>query len=110
MINESAVIWITDKIGVVPEEYQGKWSLKTVQKYQFQGQEKVSYDWVHREKWNPDTRKREMPAKANAAMGVYLGSKEQAVKALDAMLGLITGYGSGEGLGKDGQDGSGVPF
>jgi hypothetical protein len=83
---QDKVIWITDKAGVVPEEYNGKWSLKAVQKYTSQGAEKVSYDWVHKEKWNPETRQREMPAKANAAMGVYLGSKDQAIKALESML------------------------
>lgn len=80
------VIWITDKNGVVAEEYQGKWSLKAVHKYESQGQEKVSYDWVYREKWNPETRKREIPAKANCAQGVFLGDLPQAIKILESVL------------------------
>jgi len=86
MIDESAVIWITDKAGVVIEDYKGVYSLKAVQKYQSQGKEKFSYDWVRRETWNKDTRKREVPEKVNAAMGVSLGDKEQAIQALTSIL------------------------
>ena len=102
-LNESAVIWIDDKNGVVVEEYKGKYSIKAVQKYQSQGSEKISYDWVKRDQWNPETRKRETPAKANAAMGVSLGEKEQAISSL---LGLLKSLGWVE----SGSTGGDVPF
>jgi hypothetical protein len=101
-LNESAVIWIDDKNGVVIEEYKGVYSIKAVQKYQSQGGEKISYDWVRRETWNKDTRKREVPEKVNAAMGVSLGDKEQAISSLKA---LLAGLGVEPDLGE-----GGVPF
>jgi len=89
-LTPNAVIWIDDKNGITIEEYKGKYSIKAVQKYQSQGAEKVSYDWVKRDTWNKETRTRETPAKANAAMGVSLGDKDQAIQALTS---LLTGLG-----------------
>jgi hypothetical protein len=101
-LTPNAVIWIDDKNGITIEEYKGKYSIKAVQKYQSQGSEKISYDWVKRDQWNPETRKRETPAKANAAMGVSLGEKDQAVASLKALL---------AGLGVESDSGeAGVPF
>ena len=97
------IIWITDKIGVTLEEYKENYSIKAVQKYTSQGQEKVSYDWVKKDTWNKDTRQRETPPKANAAMGVYLGDKEQAIKALESLL-FSLGVAAPAGEGQD------VPF
>jgi len=97
MINESAVIWIDDKNGITIEEYKGKYSIKAVQKYQSQGSEKISYDWVYKQTWNPETRQRTLPAKANAAMGVSLGEKEQAIASLKALLaGLVVAPEAGD--------------
>jgi hypothetical protein len=99
----NAVIWITDKAGVVLEEYQGKYSLKVVQKYQSQGQEKVSYDWVKRDTWNPENRTRETPAKANAAMGAYLGNRDQAAQVLQK---ILDGLGQERKVGEEEE----IPF
>lgn len=85
------IIWTGDKTGVVLEEYNGKFSLKAVQKYTSQGDEKVSYDWVRRETWNKDTKKREIPEKVNATMSVYLGDKAKAIKALGEFLRQLGG-------------------
>ena len=85
------IIWITDKTGVTLEEYNGKFSIKSVQKYQSQGQDKVSYDWVRRETWNKETRKREIPEKVNAAMGVFLGEKDQAIESIQSILDQLIG-------------------
>jgi len=109
MIDESAVIWITDKAGVVIEEYKGVYSNKAVQKYQSQGAEKVSYDWVKRDTWNKETRTRETPAKANAAMGVSLGDKEQAIASLYRLLKDL-GHEKTDPVPKGVDDPDGVPF
>lgn len=100
-LTPNAVIWITDKAGVVIEEYNGNYSIKSVQKYQSQGQEKISYDWVKRDTWNPDTRKRETPAKANATMGVSLGDADKAAQVLQT---LLDGFGVARPVGEE------VPF
>ena len=100
------VIWITDKQGVVLEEYQGKFSIKAVQRYTSQGQEKVSYDWVRKEVYNKDTKTREIPSKVNAAMGAFLGDKDQAVKALAS---LLQELGVAPSI-KPVQESEGVPF
>lgn len=84
-LSEDAVIWITSRMGVVTEEYQGKWSLKAVKKYESQGQEKVSYDWAFGQEYDKD--RREWRAKDKAVpVNIYLGDKGQAVKALLAIL------------------------
>ena len=109
VLTNNVIFWTGKSIGLTLDEYQGKFSLKGVRRYESMGAEKLSFDWVFPQEYNKD--KKEWVAKAKAVpLNIYLGEKEQAVKALDAMLGLLTGYGSGEGLGKDGQDGSGVPF
>ena len=103
------IIWTGKSTGVVLEEYQGKYSLKAVQKYTSQGQEKVSYDWTFKEKWNPDTRKREMPDKANCANGIYLGDATQAIASLREFLRQLGGS-AGPAVQKPVEDEDGSPF
>ena len=108
-LNESAVIWITDKAGVVIEEYNGTYSLKAVRKYQSQRVDKVSYDWVKRDVWNKETRQWETPPRANAAMGVILGDREQAIASLLKLLESL-GWVVPESVVPEPSDDDGPPF
>lgn len=71
-------IEITDKIGVVLEEYQGKYTLKKVSK----NKDKWWPEWVFLSEWKDGGA---VPSEKKRPMGTYLGDKETALKAIAAL-------------------------
>jgi hypothetical protein len=84
-LTNDMTIWTGETVGVTLEEYNGKYSIKVVRRWKQGGEDKIGWDWVYREGWNKDTKKKEMEAKPKPC-GVYLGDKEQAKNAMKAML------------------------
>ena len=85
-LTNDQVIWITDKYGIALDEYEGKYKLQGVTKYQKNGEDVLTWDWIYRSTWNKDTRQREVPAKANGVSGISLGNREEAVRKLASIL------------------------
>ena len=107
VLTNNVIFWTGKSIGLTLDEYQGKFILKGVRRYESMGAEKLSFDWVFPQEYNKD--KKEWVPKAKAVpLNIYLGEKEQAIKALTQMLQQLEG--AGEGLGKNGQDDGDVPF
>ena len=86
MLNKDAVIWITDTYGVLLEEYEGKVKLQGVTTYKKDGKDILVWDWIYRAKWNSETRKREIPEKANGVAGVSLGDRQQAFEVFQKIM------------------------
>jgi len=91
-----AVIWITKSTGVTIENYNDKYAIKSVRKY-LKGQDEVlTYDWIYIEEYDKEKKKRVMSDKPRPA-SIYLGDKDQAIKALGAMLRSLGGTPELEG-------------
>jgi len=72
-------IEITEKVGVVLEEYKDKYSLKKVSK----GKDGKWYpEWVFLSEWKDGGA---VPSDKKRPMGTYLGDRETALKALEAL-------------------------
>jgi hypothetical protein len=86
-IDNDKIIWTTDKQGLVLDEYNGNYSIKSMTKWTTRsGVENISPDWVHRKQWNKETKAMVLPEKANMVSGVYLGDREKAIDALHSLL------------------------
>ena len=85
-LNPNTVIWLTDTYGVALDEYQGSFKLQGVNKYQKDNKDMVTWDWQYKSIWNKETRKRELPAKANSVAGITLGDRDQAIASLQSIL------------------------
>jgi hypothetical protein len=107
VLTNNVIFWTGKSIGLTLDEYQGKFSLKGVRRYESMGAEKLSFDWVFPQEYDKD--RKEWRAKPKAVpLNIYLGEKDQAIQALNKMLQQLEG--AGEGLGKNGQDDGDVPF
>jgi len=91
-----AVIWIGKSTGVTIECYNDKYSIKSVRKY-LKGQDEVlTYDWIYIEEYDQEKKKRVMATKPRPS-SIYLGSKDDAIKALGSMLRSLGGTPALEG-------------
>ena len=112
LANDS-VIWIGKSTGLTLENYNEKWSIKSVRKYQGRdGKDVLTYDWIYVEEYDKDQKKRVMSAKPRPA-SIYFGDKETAIKALANFLRQLgagnrpIGDGQGQGQGEEVED---IPF
>ena len=87
LVND-AVIWIGKSTGVTLENYNEKWSIKSVRKYLTGQDEVLTYDWIYTEDYDKEKKKRVMSTKPRPA-SIYLGDKETAIKALAEMQRLL---------------------
>ena len=99
-ISPGSIIWTGKSVGITLEEYQGKYSIKACKRYESQGQEKVGYDWSFPQEWDKDKRSF-VPREKAAPSGVYLGSKEEATKALNEFLTRLSAKQTGQDTGSD---------
>lgn len=84
-LTNDSIIWTGKSVGVTLENYNGIYSIKVTRKWMQQGEEKLSYDWIYPEVYDPEAKKRVVASKPQPR-SVYLGDKEQAIQALHSML------------------------
>ena len=108
-LNPNTVIWLTDTYGVALDEYQGSFKLQGVNKYQKDNKDMVTWDWQYKSIWNKETRKRELPAKANSVSGITLGDRDQAIASLSSILRKLEGDSTVQSPPGPVEDGE-VPF
>ena len=89
-INPNDVVWITQSVGLVIEEYNDKFAIKSVRKYKKDNQDVLSYDWIFIEEYDKETKKRKLSDKPRPASS-YLGDRDSALKALKFFLMRLSG-------------------
>ena len=84
-LNSELVIWTGKTVGLTLEEYNEKFTIKSCRKYQKNGEDVLTYDWIYTEEYDKETKSRKMSEKPRPA-SVYLGDREQAINALKTFL------------------------
>jgi len=84
-LTNDQVIWLGKSTGVTLENYNDKYSIKSVRKYLKGSDEVLTYDWIYTEEYDKDQKKRVMSSKPRPA-SIYLGDQEAAIKACKGFL------------------------
>jgi hypothetical protein len=84
-LTNDSVIWTGKTIGITIENYNDKYSIKSVRKYTKGDQEVITYDWIFTEEYDKEQRKRVVSTKPRPC-NIYLGPREEAIKALQGLL------------------------
>jgi hypothetical protein len=85
-LSKDQVIMTGTTTGVTIEQYEGKYSIKSVRTYKGKdGNEVLTYDWIYPEVYDKDQKKRVVSSKPRPT-SIPLGTREETISTLRAVL------------------------